>query len=224
MRLSVVIPARNEAAALPALLADLAPLRAAGGEVIVVDGGSVDGTPGLARSGADRVLTADGGRAGQMAAGAAAARGDLLWFLHADTRLPEGAEAVLRSAVAAGRRWGRFDVCLSGRRPIFRVIAALMNRRSCLTGIATGDQGIFVTRAALTAVGGWPALPLMEDIELSRRLRRRAGWPACLRPALITSSRRWEEGGVARTILLMWGLRLAFFLGVPARVLARWYR
>ena len=187
MRLSVVIPARNEAAALPALLADLAPLRAAGGEVIVVDGGSVDGTPDRARTGA-------------------------------------GAEAALRAAVAAGRRWGRFDVRLSGRRPIFRVIAALMNRRSCLTGIATGDQGIFVTRSVFEAVGGWSALPLMEDVELSRRLRRRVGWPACLRPALTTASRRWEEGGVVRTILLMWGLRLAFFLGVPARVLARWYR
>lgn len=224
MRLTVVIPARNEAAALPVLLADLAPLRAAGAEVVVVDGGSRDGTPELARSGADRVLHAGGGRAGQLNAGVAAAGGDRLWFLHADTRLPEGAAPALQAALDAGAPWGRFDVRLSGDRPIFRLIAVLMNRRSCLTGIATGDQGIFATRSALEAVGGWPAQPLMEDVELSRRLRRRWGRPACLRPALTTSSRRWEEGGAVRTILLMWGLRLAYALGVPARRLAAWYR
>ncbi len=223
MRLSIVVPTLNERACLPATLAALQPLRRRGHEVILVDGGSDDGTPALAAGRVDRLLAAPTGRASQLAAGIAAARHEVLWLLHADSGLPPSADRAILRAVAAGRPWGRFDVRLSGRHPLLRVVARLMNWRSCLTGICTGDQGIFVTRAALQAVGGLPRQPLMEDVELSRRLRRRHGRPACLRPPLVTSSRRWERHGILRTILLMWALRAAYALGVPPERLARCY-
>jgi rSAM/selenodomain-associated transferase 2 len=222
MRLSIIIPALNEADTLGALLADLAPLRAAGAEVMLVDGGSSDGTPERAAGQVDRVLRAARGRAVQMNAGARAATGDVLWFLHADTRVPAGAAAALADACAAGARWGRFDVRLSGRHPLLRLVERGMNLRSRLTGIATGDQGIFVTRAAFEQVGGFPPLALMEDVALSVAMRRLAR-PACLRARLIASSRRWEEHGVLRTILLMWRLRLAYALGADPARLARRY-
>jgi rSAM/selenodomain-associated transferase 2 len=223
MRLSIIVPALNEADTIGALLTDLAPFRTAGAEVILVDGGSSDGTPERAAADVDRVLPAQKGRAAQMNAGARVARGDLLWFLHADTRVPADAASALQDAWAGGARWGRFDVRLSGRHFLLRLVERGMNIRSRLTGIATGDQGIFVTRAAFEQVGGFPPLVLMEDIALSTALRRLAR-PACLRVRLITSSRRWEEGGVLRTILLMWRLRLAYFLGADPARLARRYR
>lgn len=222
MRLAIIIPARDEAERIGALLGDLAPLRAAGHVLLVVDGGSVDGTRSLAAAGVDRVLETAPGRARQMNAGARVADGDILWFLHADTRVPPGAPAALLDACGRGACWGRFDVRLSGSHPLLRIVERAMNLRSCVTGIATGDQGIFVTRAAFNAVGGFPELPLMEDIALSRRLRRLAR-PACLRPPLVTSSRRWEARGVLRTILLMWRLRLAYALGADPAELARRY-
>lgn len=223
-RVSVVVPALNEAAGIGATLRPLAPWRRLGHEVIVVDGGSADGTPALAAPLADRVLAAPRGRARQMNAGAAAATGDVLLFLHADTRLPDGALDAVRAAVERGARWGRFDVRIAGRSRWLAVVAALMNLRSRLTGIATGDQAIFVVRAAFDAVGGFPDQPLMEDVELSRRLRRRAGRPACLRAKVVTSGRRWDERGVWRTIWLMWTLRWRYWRGTPADVLARAYR
>ena len=198
-------------------------MRAAGHEVIVVDGGSRDGTPAAAHPLADRVLAAARGRASQMNAGADAATGDVLLFLHADTRLPPGADrAVLDGLAAAGASWGRFDVRIEGRSPLLGPVAWLMNRRSRLTGIATGDQAIFVTRAAFAAVGGFPALPLMEDVELSARLKR-ASTPLCLRDRVVTSGRRWESRGVVRTIVLMWWLRLRYFLGASPERLRRIY-
>jgi len=219
----VVIPALDEAAALPRTLAALAPLRARGCEVIVVDGGSRDGTPALARRGADRVLAAPRGRGRQLAAGVAAARGAVVWMLHADTVPPPDADRLIVAALADGRRvWGRFDVRLDGRHPLLRVVERLMNLRSRLTGIATGDQGIFARADALARAGGVPVQPLMEDIELSRRLKRLSR-PACLRTPLRTSARRWLERGVVRTILLMWRLRLAYFLGASPEALARRY-
>ena len=223
MRLSVIVPALNEGGTIAATLARLQPLRARGHEVLVVDGGSRDDTRERAAALADRVLQAPRGRARQMNAGAAQAGGDLLWFLHADTLAPVDADRLLADAVA-GRRaaWGRFDVRLSGRHPLLRLVGRLMNLRSRLTGIATGDQGLFVSRELFGRVGGFPDLPLMEDVELSRRLRRELR-PLCLRQRLVTSSRRWEQRGVLRTVLLMWYLRAAWALGVPARRLAARY-
>lgn len=224
MRLSIVVPALNEAGVIGDTLQALAPLRAQGCEVIVVDGGSRDATVALAQAWADRVLAAPRGRASQMNAGAAAARGDVLLFLHADTRLPADAHRQIETGMArTGRRWGRFDVRLSGVHPLLRVVERLMNLRSRLSGIATGDQAMFVERRLFLEVGAFPDQPLMEDVELSKRLKRH-GRPLCLRVPVVTSSRRWEEGGIVRTILLMWALRAAYALGVPAERLARRYR
>jgi len=222
-RLSIVMPVLDEAAGVVAALHALAPLRAQGHEVIVVDGGSRDGTPALAAPWADRVVAGPRGRARQMNAGAAMAEGDMLLFLHADTALPAGAESSLRAAVAAGALWGRFDVRIAGASAWFPVIAALMNRRSRLTGIATGDQAIFVQTALFRRVGGYADQPLMEDVELSRRLRGVAS-PACLKERVLTSGRRWESRGVWRTIVLMWRLRWAYWRGASPELLARAYR
>ena len=223
-RISVIVPALNEAAGIGDTLAALAPLRAAGHEVIVVDGGSSDGTAETAAPLADRVIASPAGRALQMNAGAAVADGELLLFLHADTRLPEGAERLLMDGMGHGtHRWGRFDVRLSGRHPLLRLVERAMNLRSRLTAVATGDQAIFVERELFAKLNGYAEIPLMEDVELSKRLRR-AGRPLCLRPPLTTSSRRWEERGVLRTILLMWRLRLAYLLGADPAGLARRYR
>ena len=223
MRLSIILPVLNEADTLPETLAALQPLRWQGHEILVVDGGSDDGTSAVAAGLADRVLAAPRGRGRQMNAGAAVARGEVLLFLHADTRLPAAAgESIAATLRARSRVWGRFDVRLSGSAWPLRIIEWSMNRRSCLTGMATGDQAIFVTRDAFTSVGGFPELPLMEDLELSRRLKRLSR-PACVRAPVITSSRRWEEKGILRTVLLMWSLRLAWFLRVSPRRLARIY-
>lgn len=221
--LSIIVPVLDEASGIAATLAQLAPLRARGAEVIVVDGGSGDGTPELARPLADLVIAAPRGRAMQMNAGAAAAGGDVFLFLHADTRLPEGADGFVRDGLArSGAAWGRFDVAIEGRSRLLPVVAAMMNWRSRLTGIATGDQAIFVRREAFAATGGFPDIALMEDIALSRLLKRRSR-PVCLVPRAITSGRRWDEGGALRTILKMWRLRLAFFLGASPDSLARSY-
>ncbi len=222
-RLSIIIPTLNEASTLEGCLRRLAVLRCRGHEVIVVDGGSADHTPALVGGEADQVLQAPRGRARQMNAGARAASGDVLLFLHADTHLPAGADRLILDALDASERvWGRFDVRLSGAHWLFPVIAAMMNARSCLTGIATGDQGLFVKATVFSSVGGFAEVPLMEDIEISRRLKRRSR-PACLSQKALTSSRRWEQRGVLRTVLLMWGLRLAHALGVSPERLARVY-
>ncbi len=223
IRLAVIVPTLNEAGAIAAALRELQPLRARGHEVIVVDGASHDGTPDLAAGLADRIVPAPRGRASQMNAGARVAGADVLLFLHADTRLPAEADALVTGGLErTGRVWGRFDVRLSGERAALRLVAFMMNQRSRLTGIATGDQAIFVRRAVFEAIGGFPEIPLMEDIAISRRLKR-TGRPLCLRPAVVTSSRRWESAGVARTVLLMWRLRLAYALGMDPARLARLY-
>lgn len=224
MNLSIVIPALNEASLIGDTLQALAPLRARGCEVIVVDGGSWDATVAIAQAGADRVLVAPRGRASQMNAGAAAARGEVLLFLHADTQLAADADRQIETGMArTGRRWGRFDVRLSGTHPLLRLVERMMNLRSRLSGIATGDQAMFVERRLFFEAGAFPNQPLMEDVELSKRLKRH-GRPLCLAVPVITSSRRWEEGGIVRTIVLMWALRAAYALGVPAERLARRYR
>ena len=221
-RISVIVPTLNEAQGIVGCLDGLASLRSRGHEVVVVDGGSDDGTAALAAKGADRVLAAPRGRASQMNAGAALAQGDVLLFLHADTRLPPQAESFVLGALAA-RGWGRFDVRIGGRGALLRMVSAAMNLRSRLTGIATGDQALFVRRDLFESVGGYAPIPVMEDIELSRRLRGR-GPPACLRARVHTSARRWESRGVLRTIVLMWRLRLAYALGVDPAWLAERYR
>ena len=219
--LAIVVPMVDEAATLPALLVHLAGWRARGCEVVLVDGGSRDDSVEMARAAGFRVLIAERGRARQMNAGAQACGRALLLFLHADTRLPEAADAMVCAALAV-QAWGRFDVCIDGRSPLLPVVARMMNWRSRLTGIATGDQAIFVRRDAFRGVGGYPELPLMEDIALSKRLQR-YGRPACLGERVITSGRRWEKHGVWRTILLMWRLRASYFLGADPQRLALRY-
>lgn len=220
--ISIILPTWNEAAVIASTLAKLAPFRARGAEILVADGGSRDATVSLARCLADRVIQAPKGRAAQMNAGAAAARGAYLLFLHADTELPPEAFDALLERMAKTVVWGRFDVRLSGYHPVLRVVETLMNWRSRLTGIATGDHGIFVRRDVFEAVGGYPPIALMEDIALSKRLKSYA-WPVCLRQRVTTSSRRWETRGIGSTIILMWKLRLRYFLGADPADLARAY-
>lgn len=224
MELAIIVPVLNEATVLPALLERLMPLRCARTEVVVVDGGSTDDSVALARQQGFRVIPAPTGRARQMNAGAAASSAKALLFLHADTALPATADRIVLAALRSGPgRWGRFDVRITGRSPMLRVIAFMMNLRSALTGIATGDQGLFMTREAFDAVGGFPDQALMEDVEISRRLRRRSP-PIRIRTPALTSGRRWETRGVWRTMVLMWRLRWAYWRGVPAEQLARRYR
>src|SRR5207253_5750705 len=200
------------------------PFRKRGVEVVVVDGGSEDGSLAMARPGVDRLIVAPCGRARQMNAGAAAAaHAPVLLFLHADTQLPANADELILDGLAAGLEWGRFDVRIEGASLWLPLVAWLMNLRSRLTGIATGDQAIFVTRRAFDALGGFPDQALMEDVELSSRLLRR-GRPLCLRPPVVTSGRRWGSRGVWRTIVLMAWIRLLYFCGVAPDRLARLYR
>ncbi len=215
-----MVPVLDEALRLPMLLAALAPLRRLGAEVIVVDGDSSDGSAAVAAPLADTVIAAPRGRAAQMNAGAAGARAPWLLFLHADTQLPAGTMAAITTSRAD---WGRFDVRIDGRSRWLPVVAAFMNLRSRLTGIATGDQAIFVRRAVFEAAGGFPAQPLMEDVELSRRLKRHSR-PDCRRERVVTSGRRWDERGAWRTIVLMWRLRWLYWRGTPAERLAALYR
>lgn len=221
--LSIVVPVLNEAHGIRDTLAALAPLRQRGAEVVVVDGGSQDDTVALAQPLADAVIAGPRGRARQMNAGAVRAQADALLFLHADTTLPPEADRLVQAALAKGGRWGRFDVTLVGRHPMLRVVAAGMNLRSRLSGVATGDQALFMHRSAFDAVGGFPDQPLMEDVEISQRLRRLAP-PVALRARVATSGRRWETRGVWRTIVLMWWLRWRYWCGASPERLAEAYR
>ncbi|MCT0198650.1 TIGR04283 family arsenosugar biosynthesis glycosyltransferase [Synechococcus sp. CS-1325] len=221
--MSVIIPVLDEAGEIGLLLPHWRALREAGAELVVVDGGSADATVSLIERGGFAVLTAPRGRARQMNAGAASARGGLLIFLHADTRLPAAGLDLVRQALRGCHGWGRFDLELDGGGWRLRLVAALINVRSRLSGIATGDQAIFISRQCFEAIGGFPDQPLMEDIELSARLRRRSS-PVCLRAKVVTSSRRWRRHGITRTIVTMWWLRLAYACGVPSSMLARFYR
>ena len=218
MKLSIIVPALNEGAVIGRTLEALAGLRARGHEVIVADGGSDDATRAIAAPLADRVLAAPRGRARQMNAGAAAATGDALLFLHADTVLPDRADHLVAEALK-DKPWGRFDVMIEGDSPLLAVVAFFMNLRSRLSGIATGDQAIFVRRADFT---GYPEIALMEDVAFCKGMKRRAP-PACLHARVRTSGRRWESRGVVRTVVLMWRLRLAYFLGEAPDELARRY-
>lgn len=225
MKLSIVIPTLNEQLALPATLAALASIPPSTCEIIVADGGSTDSTTDIATAAGVRVISTARGRAVQMNAGARVATGDVLLFLHADT-VPPVAKVTLVAAWLArsGRVWGRFDVRIAGRARSLAVVATLINLRSRLSGIATGDQAIFMTRLAYEGVGGFPDQPLMEDVEISMRLKRTFGRPLCLRRRVTTSGRRWDERGPLRTIVLMWRLRLAYWIGAAPQDLARAYR
>jgi rSAM/selenodomain-associated transferase 2 len=244
--LSIILPVLNEGQGIAQTLLTLAPLRARGVQVIVVDGGSSDDTVEQARQALQapihsdptlqaarddsrdaplwQVISSPPGRAAQMNAGAQHAVGSTLLFLHADTHLPPAADTLVARALNRGsHHWGRFDVRIAGQHGMLRLIAALMNVRSRLSGIATGDQVLFMTRAAFDKVGGFPTQPLMEDIEISKRLLRLSR-PACLRQQVLTSGRRWETRGVWRTVLLMWRLRFAYWRGTPPERLAELYR
>jgi rSAM/selenodomain-associated transferase 2 len=225
MKISIIMPVLNEGDRLRGAINALRHLRVNGHEVIVVDGGSADDTPAIADAHADMALSSPRGRALQMNTGARAASGDILLFLHADTLLPPGADhLVIDGLRQSGRGWGRFDVRLAGRHPLLRIIGLAMNWRSRLTGIMTGDQAIFVRRDWFERIGGYPEIALMEDIALSKRLKRE-GPPLSLRQKVLTSSRRWREQGIVRTIVTMWRLRLAYFLGAdPERLARRYYR
>lgn len=222
MKLSVIVPALNEESVLPETLR--AARQMGVGEIIVVDGGSVDGTVAVADELADLVVRAERGRAVQMNAGAARASGEVVLFLHADTLLPPGyVTDVVDACARPGVVGGRFDVDLQPSSPLLWITGELINRRSRMTRVATGDQAMFVRRDVFEALGGFAAIPLMEDLDLSRRLKR-AGEIACLRSRVATSARRWQKDGALRTILLMWTLRLLYYGGVSPRRLHRFYR
>ncbi|WP_163834433.1 TIGR04283 family arsenosugar biosynthesis glycosyltransferase [Spartinivicinus ruber] len=225
MKCSIIIPTLNESDNIVASLTPLQVLRQIGHEVIIVDGESVDNTVLLAEPFVDQVLSTKPGRAKQMQLGADKATGDVLLFLHVDTQLPENAVQLILQGFkqSHGCKWGRFDVVLSGKHWLLTLTAKLMTWRSRLTGIATGDQVIFVKRGCFDQVGGYQLMPLMEDIDLCKRLKK-ISKPLCITNPVVTSSRRWEQQGIIRTILLMWSLRLAFFLGVsPKRLVAIYY-
>ncbi len=221
--LSIIIPALNEEDIITGTLERLKVLREAGHEVIVVDGGSFDKTYSLAAQYADSVLLAEEGRGWQMNAGAEYANNDILLFLHSDTRLPDNADQLINQALQQdGKSWGRFDVRLSGKARLLRVVERMINWRSSFTGIATGDQAIFIKASTFKQIDGFADIPLMEDLDFSRRLKRITR-PICIKTPVITSSRRWEQNGIIRTILLMWSLRLAYSLGVSPKTLKKYY-
>lgn len=220
IRVAAIVPALDEAQGLGACLRELV---GHADEVVVVDGGSRDATVAQALAAGARVTSAERGRASQMNAGAAQCSADVLVFVHADTRMPPGWREAIERALRSGAQWGRFDVRLDSRRGLLRLVGAMMNLRSRLTGIATGDQALFVSRGAWLDCGGFPTIRLMEDIELSSRLKRAAGAPAALRERVLVSARRWERRGVLRTICQMWLLRALYFLGASPATLHRLY-
>ncbi|GGX86553.1 glycosyl transferase family 2 [Litchfieldella qijiaojingensis] len=221
--ISIIIPTLNEAERIEAQLAGLQALGDDRIEIIVVDGGSRDDTPTLAAPLASHVISSNPGRAVQMNCAAQASQGDILLFLHADSRLPDGSIDEIQQALSDDYEWGRFNIRLQGHHPMLKVIALAMNVRSRLSGIATGDQALFMTRRAFEAVGGFPEQPLMEDIEISKRLKRLSR-PACLRAHVVSSARRWERHGLWSTIWLMWCLRYRYWRGADSQQLAKEYR
>ena len=216
---AIVIPVLNEAGQLHALLDYLKPVQS---QVVFVDGGSSDETRRQCEHTGFRVIESPSGRARQMNHGAAQVEADFIWFLHADCMPPGNAIESIQQAAKEGYSWGRFNVRLTGTAFIYRVIEHMMNWRSCVTQVATGDQGIFISRELFTGIGGFPDLPLMEDIAVSKLLRQHSRG-ACIRSALSVSSRRWEERGAWRTIVQMWWLRWRYFFGADPAQLHRQY-
>lgn len=222
-QLSIIMPVLNEAGQIGSGLQALQPLRGLA-ELLLVNGGSNDGSAQIAEPLVDEILHSPRGRARQMNVGAKQAQTEVLLFLHADTCLPDNATNLILQAVNAGYLWGRFDVAFDCPDSVYRLIAFMMNQRSRLTGIATGDQALFMTRQAFQTVGGFPDIALMEDIAISAKLKK-LGKPCCLSAKVVTSARRWQRHGVLKTILFMWWLRLCYFFGAdPDRLAARYYR
>lgn len=224
-KLSIIVPLLNERRALPELTNHLKSI--APDQIIIVDGGSTDGgwqwLLSQWQDGQQRIaLQTQSGRAHQMHAGAQMASGDLLLFLHADSQLPVDSKQQIERLSEGTYHWGRFNIGFASNNSFMPVIAWFMNHRSCLTGIATGDQGIFLTRSAYDKVDGFDALPLMEDVALCKKLKSLSR-PLCVDSVLRTSARRWEQKGVLRTILFMWCFRLAYFVGVSPKQLADHY-
>lgn len=222
VKLSIIIPVLNEESNLTHLNSSLESIRHQVQEVIVVDGGSRDNTLALSYEIADQVIVSKAGRAIQMNSGAAVATGNVFVFLHADTFLPDDAVQIISAAIT-DNAWGRFNVRLSSSRLIFRLIESMINIRSCITSIATGDQVMFVERGLFERVGGFPEIALMEDVELSKRLKK-INRSICVKQKVVTSSRRWESRGIIATVFLMWKLRLYYFLGMSPNKLNQLYR
>ena len=222
MLISIIIPVLNEEASIIKLLQQLQTYRQQGHEVIVVDGGSKDNTYSISKPLSDKVITSEPGRALQMNQGAENSANEVLWFLHADTLIPDSAIERIQQSLT-NHDWGRFNVKLSGSQSLFRIIESLMNIRSCISGIATGDQGIFVKHKIFKEVSGYSDLPLMEDIDFSKKLKL-ISRPVCIKEQLITSSRRWEQKGILSTVFLMWRLRFLYWLGVSPDKLSSQYK
>jgi len=221
--ITVIIPTLNEEDILPKTLQSLQVVRQKGVELIVVDGGSEDATVSIAKQFADKVLSAEPGRAKQLNKGAEYAHGKLLVFLHADTCLPSGAYKTLVQYAVQDECWGRFKVALNRAGRAYRMIEMMMNSRSCLTSIVTGDHTMFVSKKLFEKVAGYPDIALMEDIAISKKLKKHQAL-ICLKETVITSARRWQENGVVSTILLMWRLRFLYFLNRSPQKLALAYR
>lgn len=222
MFISIIIPVLNEEYSINELLQQLQDFRKQGHEVIIVDGGSSDNTVSISNLLADNVIKSESGRALQMNKGVEFSNNDILWFLHADTLITENAVDKILQALNK-KDWGRFNIKLSGSSFLFRIIEKMINFRSCVFGIATGDQGIFIKRKVFDSVKGYSNIPLMEDIDLSQKLKKLSR-SVCIKETLTTSSRRWEQKGILSTVFLMWRLRFLYWLGVSADKLASQYK
>lgn len=225
MRLSIIIPILNEATRIPQLFEELEQLRQSNCEIIIVDGGSTDNSVEIAENSGFRVEKSTRGRAHQMNTGAEKASGSALLFLHADTQLPDTADTLIKKIFSDNPSscWGYFRVRIGGHSKVLYIVGLMMNLRSYLTNIVTGDQVIFVKKEAFLKAGCFPEQLLMEDIELSKKLCRLSR-PSCINCHVITSGRRWELYGVWKTIFLMWRLRWDYWRGVPANQLAEKYQ
>jgi rSAM/selenodomain-associated transferase 2 len=222
LKLSVIVPMLNEAGAIGATLAAIR-VGAPDAEIVVVDGGSADGSVEIARPRCEVVIIGERGRAQQMNAGAARSSGEAMVFVHADTIVPESFARDIETALAdPSVVGGRFDIRLDDDHPLCVLIGALISLRSRISRTATGDQAIFVRRTTFDALGGFPDLPICEDLDFARRLKR-AGRVACLRTKVITSARRWRRGGILRTSIRMWTIRLLYLAGVSPSRLSRMY-